>query len=58
MILAVVKRRENAADSLTGEHLELGPSYLCVGVETREEKKCNDSLMTALREQARKIRAK
>jgi hypothetical protein len=58
MILAIVKRMENPADSLTGEHLELGAFYLCVGVEMREEKKCNDSLMIALHKQACKIHAK
>ena len=58
VLLGVMKRTENAADSLTGERLELGADHLCVAIETAEEKKRNESVMTALREQARKIRAK
>lgn len=58
IILGVMKRTENAADSLTGEQLELSADHLCVAVETKEDKKRNESVMTALREQARKIRAK
>jgi len=58
IILGVMKRTENAADSLTGEQLELSADHLCVAVETKEDKKCNELVMTALREQARKIRAK
>lgn len=58
VILGVMKRTENAADSLTGEQLELSADHLCVAVETKEDKKRNESIMTALREQARKIRAK
>ena len=58
IILGVMKRMENAADSLTGEQLELSADHLCVAVETKEDKKRNESVMTALREQARKIRAK
>jgi hypothetical protein len=49
---------ENAADSLTGEWLELGEDHLCEGIETNDNKKCNKYLMTTLREQARKIHAK
>jgi hypothetical protein len=58
MILAVVKRTEGAADSLTGEQLKLGASHLCVGTETKDEKSQNDSLMLALCEQACKTCAK
>jgi hypothetical protein len=58
VILAVVKRTENSVDSLTGEKLELGADHLCEAIETTEDKKRNKSVMTALREQARKTRAK
>lgn len=58
MILAVVKRTAGAADILTGEQLKLDASHLCVGTEMKDEKNQNDSLMLALREQARKTRAK
>lgn len=58
IILGVVKRTENAADSLTGEQLELSADHLCVAVETKEDKKHNELVMTALRKQAQKIRAK
>ena len=57
VILGVVKRTENAADSLTGERLELGEDHLCEGIETNDNKKHNKYLMTTLREQACKIRA-
>lgn len=58
MILAVVKRVAGAADTLTGEQLKLDRSHLCVSTETKDEKSLNDSLMQAIREQARKIRTK
>jgi hypothetical protein len=58
IILGVVKRMENGVDSLTGEQLELGADYLCEAIETTEDKKRNKFVMAALREQARKIRAK
>ncbi|KAF8232583.1 hypothetical protein L208DRAFT_1271697, partial [Tricholoma matsutake] len=58
IILGVVKRTENAADSLTGEWLELGEDHLCKGIETNDDKKHNKHLMTALHEQACKIHAK
>jgi hypothetical protein len=58
MILAVVNRMEGTADRLAGEQLELDPGQLCVSLETTDERKQNDTLMTALREEARKIRAK
>ena len=53
-----MKRTENAADSLTGEQLELGVDHLCEAIETKEDKQRNKLVMTALREQARKIRPK
>jgi len=58
IILGVMKRMENAADSLTEEWLELSADHLCVAVEMKEDRKRNDLVMTALREQARKIHAK
>jgi hypothetical protein len=58
IILGVMKRTENAADSLTGEQLELGVDHLCEAIETKEDKQRNKLVMTALREQARKIRPK
>ena len=58
MILAVVKRTEGAADSLTREQLKLDASHLCVGSEIKDEKSLNDSLMSALHEQACKTHAK
>jgi hypothetical protein len=58
IILGVVKRTENAADSLTGEQLELGVDHLCKAIETKEDKMRNKLVMTALYEQAHKIRAK
>ena len=47
---------EDGQDSLSGEHLEFSPDDLCVGHETKEEKKRNDGLMSGLREEARKTR--
>jgi hypothetical protein len=38
IILAVVRRILDAADSLTREQLKLDVSHLCVGTETKEEK--------------------
>jgi hypothetical protein len=58
IILGIVKRTENAADSLTGEQLELGADHLCEAIETKEDKKRNKLVMTMLREEARKICAK
>ena len=58
MILAVVKRTASGADTLTGEQLKLDASHLCVSSETKDEKSRNDSLMLALREEARKTRTK
>ena len=56
MILAVVEKVEGAADTLTGEQFELGPDSLCLAFETNENKKLNTTLMTSLRENARKRR--
>ena len=58
MILAVVNRVEGSADVLAEERLELATSDLCIGFETAEEKKRNDTIMTALHDQAWKTRAK
>jgi hypothetical protein len=52
MQLAVVERRDGAADLLTEEQIELRPEDLCQGFETEPEKKLNANLMTFLREQA------
>jgi hypothetical protein len=58
IILAVVNRVEGSVDVLAEERLELSASDLCLGFETAEEKKWNDKIMTALRDRARKNRAK
>ena len=55
IILGVVKRMESAADSLTGEQLELSADHLCMAIEMTEDKKRNKSVMAALREEACKI---
>jgi hypothetical protein len=52
--LAVVEKVDGAADTLTGEQLELGSDSLCIAVETKEDKKLNANLMSSLREHARK----
>ena len=54
IILAVVNKVDGAADTLTGEQLELGPDSLCIAVETNEDKKLNANLMNSLQENARK----
>ena len=54
MILAVVERVTGAMDTLQEERLELTVDFLCVGWETKEDKKLNNSLMTSLREEARR----
>jgi hypothetical protein len=56
ILLAVVKKVDGAADTLTGEQFELGPDSLCLAVETSEDKKSNANLMNSLRENARKRR--
>ena len=56
IILAVIKRVVGAADTLTGEQLELDPDSLCLAVETNEDKKLNANLMNLLRKNARKRR--
>ena len=58
IISAIVTRVEGLPDVLTGEQLELEAEDLCVSLETKEEKKQNESIMTALRKQARKTHAK
>ena len=58
VILAVVIRVAGHMDSLSGEQLELDVSHLCVCQESKEDKGLNRSLMDALREEARKTRAK
>jgi hypothetical protein len=54
--LAVVNKVDGAADTLTGEQLELGPDSLCIAVERDKDKKMNANLMNSLREKARKRR--
>ena len=54
ILLAVVKKVEGAADTLTGEQFELGPDSLCLACKTNEDKKLNANLMNSLRENARK----
>ena len=56
IILAVVKKGDGTADTLTGEQLELGPDSLCIAAETSEDKKLNANLMSSLREDARQRR--
>jgi len=56
ILLAVVKKMDGAADTLTGEQFELGPDSLCLAFETNEDKKLNAKLMDSLRENARKRR--
>ena len=56
IILAVVKKVDGSADTLTGEQLELGPDSLCLAYETSEDRKLNATLMNSLRENARKRR--
>ena len=48
MILAVIQRKTGVADALSDERLELGPEFLCVVSETREEKKLGIALLTSL----------
>ena len=50
--LAVVKKVDSAADIILPEQLELPPDSLCVGMESKEEKKLNHTLMNALHEDA------
>jgi hypothetical protein len=50
ILLAVVNKVDGAADTLTGEQLELSPDSLCIAVETEEDKKWNANLMNPLRE--------
>jgi hypothetical protein len=48
ILLAVVKKVDGAADTLTGEQFELGPDSLCLAVEMSEDKKINANLMSLL----------
>ncbi len=57
-ILGVVNRVAGQVDTLTGDRLELDRSYLCVCVESTEDRKLNDLLMKPLRREACKKRAK
>jgi hypothetical protein len=54
ILLAVVNKVDGAADTLTGEQLELDPDSLCIAIETNEKKKLNANLMNSIRENARK----
>ena len=56
ILLAVVKKVDGAADTLTGEPVELGPDLLCVAIETNEDRKLNANLMNLLHEKAHKQR--
>jgi hypothetical protein len=56
--LAVVHHTEGAKDSLTGERLELTADNLGSVVEAPSDKALNKGLITALRTERRKIRAK
>jgi len=53
MILAVMNRTEGTVDVLTGEQLELDVRQICVSIETMQEKKQNETLMTSLHDEAR-----
>ena len=48
MILVVIQRKTGVADVLSDERLELGPEFLCVVSETKEEKKLGIALLTSL----------
>ncbi|PPQ83814.1 hypothetical protein CVT24_012313 [Panaeolus cyanescens] len=54
MILAAVQRTSGAQDTILSTRLQLLPSQLCVCSEPPAEKKLNKTLMTALREAARR----
>jgi hypothetical protein len=56
ILLAVIKKVDGAADTLTGEQFELGPNSLCLAIETSEDKKLNANLMSLLHANARKHR--
>jgi hypothetical protein len=56
IILAVVKRVDGAADTLTGEQLKLDPDLLCLAFKTTKDKKLNANLMNSLHENAHKHR--
>ena len=50
--LAVMQKVDGTADIILPEQLELPPDCLCVGSETKEEKKLNNTLMNALWKEA------
>ena len=56
ILLAVVKKVEVAADTLTGEQFKLDPDSLCIAIETNEDRKLNANLMNSLQENAYKHR--
>jgi len=58
MILAVMNRTEGTVDVLTGEQLELDARQICVSIETTQEKKQNETLMTSLHDEACMTHAK
>ena len=49
IVLAVVKRNNGVADTLTGEQFELDPETLCKVEESKAERDANKNLMTSLR---------
>ncbi|PPQ74375.1 hypothetical protein CVT24_000864 [Panaeolus cyanescens] len=54
IILAVVNHMEGRADVLLGEQLELEAGELCLAMESKKNKGLSASIMSALREDARK----
>jgi hypothetical protein len=56
ILLAVLKKVDGAADTLTEEQFELGPDSLCLAVEMSEDKKLNANLMSLLHANACKCR--
>jgi hypothetical protein len=48
-----MQKVDGTADIILPERLELSPDCLCVDSETKEGKKLNNTLMNALREEAR-----
>lgn len=45
---------DGAADTLTGEQLELNPDSLCLAFKTTKDKKLNVNLMNSLHQNAHK----
>jgi hypothetical protein len=54
IILAVVSKVDGIKETLTSEEFVLPIDFLCLGSETAEEKKQNNTLMNYLRAKARK----